>query len=516
MSSAVSHLKQLKAKLAELTGVEEIVGGREKKKKKDGGGKKPAPSSTNKEMKKETKLGMHVGINEDFGAWYSQVVVEAELIDYYDISGCYILRPYAFTQWEYIQEFFNKEIKKLGVENAYFPMFVSQSRLEAEKDHIEDFSPEVAWVTRSGDSELECPIAVRPTSETVMYPHYANWIRSHRDLPLLLNQWCNVVRWEFKHPTPFIRSREFLWQEGHTAHATKKACDEEVRTILDLYRQVYEDLLAVPVIPGVKSEKEKFAGGLYTTTVEAFVPYTGRGIQGATSHCLGQNFAKMFDITFENDKGGRSMVWQNSWGMTTRMLGVCYMVHGDDVGLRLPPRIAPIQVVIVTIPNSKLSEEKAQMLKGMFFVSRHKNRDFVFARLFLVPTLLPCVCDFIRVVDALFIKSRRLKIRITPLPIVHRSYRWVIMAWSRHFFFHFFLLVFFSLSHSLTHSRFQNQTQIMLKRSGNLSRIARMSASRRIPETTTRRDGSIRTGRLKAFRFVSSLDRGIWTTKRAF
>ncbi|CAL6394730.1 unnamed protein product [Bathycoccus prasinos] len=363
VSSAVSHLKQLKAKLAELTGVEEIVGGREKKKKKDGGGKKPAPSSTNKEMKKETKLGMHVGINEDFGAWYSQVVVEAELIDYYDISGCYILRPYAFTQWEYIQEFFNKEIKKLGVENAYFPMFVSQSRLEAEKDHIEDFSPEVAWVTRSGDSELECPIAVRPTSETVMYPHYANWIRSHRDLPLLLNQWCNVVRWEFKHPTPFIRSREFLWQEGHTAHATKKTCDEEVRTILDLYRQVYEDLLAVPVIPGVKSEKEKFAGGLYTTTVEAFVPYTGRGIQGATSHCLGQNFAKMFDITFENDKGGRSMVWQNSWGMTTRMLGVCYMVHGDDVGLRLPPRIAPIQVVIVTIPNSKLSEEKAQMLK---------------------------------------------------------------------------------------------------------------------------------------------------------
>ncbi|CAL6382266.1 unnamed protein product [Bathycoccus prasinos] len=364
VSSAVSHLKQLKAKLAELTGVEEIVGGREKKKKKDGGGKKPgAPSTTNKEMKKETKLGMHVGINEDFGAWYSQVVVEAELIDYYDISGCYILRPYAFTQWEYIQEFFNKEIKKLGVENAYFPMFVSQSRLEAEKDHIEDFSPEVAWVTRSGDSELECPIAVRPTSETVMYPHYANWIRSHRDLPLLLNQWCNVVRWEFKHPTPFIRSREFLWQEGHTAHATKKACDEEVRTILDLYRQVYEDLLAVPVIPGVKSEKEKFAGGLYTTTVEAFVPYTGRGIQGATSHCLGQNFAKMFDITFENDKGGRSMVWQNSWGMTTRMLGVCYMVHGDDVGLRLPPRIAPIQVVIVTIPNSKLSEEKAQMLK---------------------------------------------------------------------------------------------------------------------------------------------------------
>lgn len=361
VASAVLELKALKSALAELTGVEQ-TGGRESKKKAPKP-EKAKKESTNKEMKKETKLGMHVGINEDFGAWYSQVVVEAELIDYYDISGCYILRPYAFTQWEFIQQFFNQEIKKLGVENAYFPMFVSQSRLEAEKDHIEDFSPEVAWVTKSGDSDLECPIAVRPTSETVMYPHYANWIRSHRDLPLLLNQWCNVVRWEFKHPTPFIRSREFLWQEGHTAHATKKACDEEVRTILDLYRQVYEDMLAVPVIPGVKSEKEKFAGGLYTTTVEAFVPYTGRGIQGATSHCLGQNFAKMFDITFENDKGGRSMVWQNSWGMTTRMLGVCYMVHGDDVGLRLPPKIAPIQVVIVTIPNSKLSEEKAQMLK---------------------------------------------------------------------------------------------------------------------------------------------------------
>ena len=418
VAAAVIELKALKSALTELTGVEQ-TGGRAKKAPK---AKKEKKESTNKDMKKETKLGMHVGINEDFGAWYSQVVVEAELIDYYDISGCYILRPYAFTQWEFIHEFFNKEIKKLGVQNAYFPMFVSQSRLEAEKDHIEDFSPEVAWVTRSGDSELECPIAVRPTSETVMYPHYANWIRSHRDLPLLLNQWCNVVRWEFKHPTPFIRSREFLWQEGHTAHATKKACDEEVRTILDLYRQVYEDMLAVPVIPGVKSEKEKVAGGLYTTTVEAFVPQTGRGIQGATSHCLGQNFAKMFDITFENEKGGRSMVWQNSWGMTTRMLGVCYMVHGDDVGLRLPPKIAPIQVVIVTIPNSKLSEEKAQMLKGMFLV--FKNRFcFRASTVCLLPTLLPSVCDFIRVVDALIIKSRRLKIRITPLPIVYRSHR---------------------------------------------------------------------------------------------
>jgi prolyl-tRNA synthetase len=386
VSKLVKELKELKGRLVIVTGADEVngKGKREEKSSK----KKEKIESSNVHMKKETKLGMQVGIEEDFGQWYSQVVVESELIDYYDISGCYILRPYAFQQWEMIQEFFNKEIKKLGVQNAYFPMFVSQSRLEAEKDHIEDFSPEVAWVTRSGSTELECPIAVRPTSETVMYPHYANWIRSHRDLPLLLNQWCNVVRWEFKQPTPFIRSREFLWQEGHTAHATKAACDVEVRKILDLYRQVYEDLLAVPVIPGVKSEKEKFAGGLYTTTVEAFVPHTGRGIQGATSHCLGQNFAKMFDITFENEKGGRSMVWQNSWGMTTRMLGVCYMVHGDNVGLRLPPKIAPVQVIIVTIPNSKLTEEKAQMLKGT-------HAEFLFLARSLVMCIYICFFDHI-------------------------------------------------------------------------------------------------------------------------
>jgi prolyl-tRNA synthetase len=266
--------------------------------------------------------------------------------------------------WECIKDFFDAEIKKTGVENCYFPLFVSAARLEAEKDHIEDFAPEVAWVTRSGQSDLDIPIAVRPTSETVMYPQFANWIRSHRDLPLKLNQWCNVVRWEFKHPTPFIRSREFLWQEGHTAFTNKKDADAEVRHILELYRRVYEELLAVPVIPGVKSEKEKFAGGLYTTTVEAFVPATGRGIQGATSHCLGQNFAKMFDITFENATGGRSMAWQNSWGCTTRTIGVAVMVHGDDIGLVLPPRVAPLQAVVITIPNTKMSKEDTDRMKG--------------------------------------------------------------------------------------------------------------------------------------------------------
>ena len=331
------------------------------------GGKAP-PKKKEKDpaskAQKETGLGLSASRDDDFGAWYSQVVVAGELIEYYDISGCYILRPWAYSMWEQIKDFFDAEIKKEGVENCYFPLFVSEARLEAEKDHIEDFAPEVAWVTRSGQSELECPIAVRPTSETVMYPVIANWIRSHRDLPLKLNQWCNVVRWEFKHPTPFIRSREFLWQEGHTCFTNKGEADREVRRILELYRRVYEELLAVPVIPGVKSEKEKFAGGLYTTTVEAFVPATGRGIQGATSHCLGQNFAKMFQIEYENQKGGRSMVWQNSWGCTTRTIGVAIMVHGDDKGLVLPPRVAPVQVVLVTIPNSKASQEDKDRLNG--------------------------------------------------------------------------------------------------------------------------------------------------------
>ena len=239
-----------------------------------------------------TKLGLHAKKEEDFGEWYSQVVVESELISYYDVSGCYILRPGAYHIWEEIKNWFDAQIKAMGVQNAYFPLFITEDVLKTEANHVEGFAPEVAWVTKSGDSDLEKPIAIRPTSETVMYPHYAQWIRSHRDLPLRLNQWTNVVRWEFKHPTPFIRSREFLWQEGHTAFATKEEADQEVLAILELYKRVYEELLCVPVIKGTKSSKEKFAGADYTTTVEAFIPENGRGVQGATSHCLGQNFSK--------------------------------------------------------------------------------------------------------------------------------------------------------------------------------------------------------------------------------
>ncbi|KAJ3068542.1 hypothetical protein HDU98_008296 [Podochytrium sp. JEL0797] len=296
-------------------------------------------------------IGLTVKKNEDFPGWYTQVLIKTEMMDYYDVSGCYILRPWSFKIWAEIKKFFTAEIEEIGVEECYFPMFVSAKALNLEKDHVEGFAPEVAWVTKAGQSDLAEPIAVRPTSETIMYPAYAKWIQSHRDLPLRLNQWCNVVRWEFKNPQPFLRTREFLWQEGHTAFATKEESDAEVLEILELYRRVYEEVLAVPVVPGKKSENEKFAGGLYTTTVEGFIPTTGRAIQGATSHCLGQNFAKMFEISVEDaeQRGKRSFVWQNSWGLTTRTIGVMVMVHGDDKGLVLPPRCANIQVVVVPV-----------------------------------------------------------------------------------------------------------------------------------------------------------------------
>ncbi|KMZ75640.1 Proline--tRNA ligase [Zostera marina] len=310
-----------------------------------------------KEVKKETGLGLTNKKNDNFGEWYAEVVVSGEMIEYYDISGCYILRPWAMAIWENMQVFFDAEIKKMKIENCYFPLFVSESILQKEKDHIEGFAPEVAWVTKSGQSDLEVPIAIRPTSETVMYPYFSKWIRGHRDLPLKLNQWCNVVRWEFSNPTPFIRSREFLWQEGHTAFATKDEADQEVLDILELYRRIYEEYLAIPVVKGKKSELEKFAGGLYTTSVEAFIPNTGRGVQGATSHCLGQNFAKMFQIVFEDENREKALAWQNSWAYSTRTIGVMIMVHGDDKGLVLPPRVAAVQIIVIPVPYKDANTE---------------------------------------------------------------------------------------------------------------------------------------------------------------
>ncbi|XP_039913329.1 bifunctional glutamate/proline--tRNA ligase isoform X3 [Hirundo rustica] len=396
---AVKELLQLKAQYKSVAGVDykpvtaSGVDDKDKKKKEkdnksekqskqqkqnDGPKKEPLQGQSGNERssngsgegqgpKKQTRLGLEAKKEENLSEWFSQVITKAEMIEYYDVSGCYILRPWAHAIWEVIKDFFDGEIKKLGVENCYFPMFVSQAALETEKSHIADFAPEVAWVTRSGKTELAEPIAIRPTSETVMYPSYAKWVQSHRDLPIKLNQWCSVVRWEFKHPQPFLRTREFLWQEGHTAFATYEEAAEEVLQILDLYARVYEDLLAIPVVKGRKTEKEKFAGGDYTTTLEAFISASGRAIQGATSHHLGQNFSKMFEIVFEDPKkpGEKQFAYQNSWGITTRTIGVMTMIHGDNMGLVLPPRVACIQVVIIPcgITNSLSEEDRDALLK---------------------------------------------------------------------------------------------------------------------------------------------------------
>ncbi|XP_064504232.1 bifunctional glutamate/proline--tRNA ligase isoform X4 [Pseudopipra pipra] len=396
---AVKELLQLKAQYKSVAGVDykpvsaSGVDDKDKKKKEkenkfekqskqqkqnDGPKKEPLQGQSGNERssdgsgegqgpKKQTRLGLEVKKEENLSEWFSQVITKAEMIEYYDVSGCYVLRPWAHAIWEAIRDFFDAEIKKLGVENCYFPMFVSQAALEREKSHIADFAPEVAWVTRSGKTELAEPIAIRPTSETVIYPSYAKWVQSHRDLPIKLNQWCSVVRWEFKHPQPFLRTREFLWQEGHTAFATYEEAAEEVLQILDLYAQVYEDLLAIPVVKGRKTEKEKFAGGDYTTTLEAFISASGRAIQGATSHHLGQNFSKMFEIVFEDPKkpGEKQFAYQNSWGLTTRTIGVMTMIHGDNMGLVLPPRVACIQVVIIPcgITNSLSEEDRGALLK---------------------------------------------------------------------------------------------------------------------------------------------------------
>jgi len=364
ITAAVNVLLALKAEYKAQTGSDwKPAGGAPAKQEKQKKEVKPKEKPKVPEAG-QTRLGLEAKKEENLPEWYAQVLTKAEMLEYYDVSGCYILRPWSYTIWEAIKDFFDAEIKKLGVQNCYFPIFVSHAALEKEKDHIADFAPEVAWVTKSGDSDLAEPIAIRPTSETVMYPAYAKWIQSYRDLPIKLNQWNNVVRWEFKHPQPFLRTREFLWQEGHTAFATFNEAKEEVMTILDLYRRIYEELLAIPVVRGKKTEKEKFAGGDYTTTVEAFISVAGRAIQGATSHHLGQNFSKMFDLTFENpETGEKEFVFQNSWGITTRTIGVMVMVHSDNSGLVLPPRVACLQAVIVPCGlNNKMKEEDRKAL----------------------------------------------------------------------------------------------------------------------------------------------------------
>ena len=294
-------------------------------------------------------VGVTFKKSENFSEWYTEVILKSGLADYAPIKGCMIIREDAVAMWEKIQEILNRKIKATGHRNVYFPMFIPEGFLKKEAEHFEGFTPEVAWVTHGGDTQLEEKLAVRPTSETIMYATFAKWIRSWRDLPLKINQWCNIVRWETKATKLFLRTREFLWQEGHTAHASKEEAEKEVVYALGEYRDVIESYLAIPVMTGIKSDSEKFAGADYTTALEAMMP-DGKALQMGTSHNLGQHFAKVFDIKFIGEDEKDHYVWQTSWGLTTRTIGALVMIHGDDKGLVLPPKIAPVHVVIVPIP----------------------------------------------------------------------------------------------------------------------------------------------------------------------
>ena len=287
--------------------------------------------------------------SEDFSRWYTDVIRRAELADYSPVKGCMVIRPYGYAIWELMQAGLDRRFKETGHVNAYFPLFIPESLLRKEAAHVEGFAPEVAWVTRGGDETLEEPLVVRPTSEAIIGTMYSKWVQSWRDLPILINQWANVVRWE-KVTRLFLRTTEFLWQEGHTAHETEEEAEAEARRMLGVYKEFLETELAVPVLDGRKTESEKFAGAAHTYSVEALMG-DGRALQAGTSHHLGQNFAKVFDITFQARDKSVQYVWQTSWGMTTRLIGAAIMVHGDDSGLILPPRIAPYQVVIVPIPR---------------------------------------------------------------------------------------------------------------------------------------------------------------------
>lgn len=286
--------------------------------------------------------------DDDFDRWYVDVVKRAELADDAPVRGCKVIRPYGYALWENMQSALDKRFKATGVQNAYFPMFIPQSFMEREAQHVEGFAPEVAWVTRGGRHELEEPLAVRPTSEAIICHMYSQWVQSYRDLPILINQWCSVVRWENR-PRAFLRTSEFLWQEGHTCHATAEEAETRTKMMLDVYRDFVETELAIPVIPGVKSESEKFAGAVRTYTIEAMMGGKRWALQSGTSHFLGENFAKAFDIEFLDADGVRKHAFSTSWGLSHRTIGAIVMVHGDDAGLKLPPRVAPIQAVLVPI-----------------------------------------------------------------------------------------------------------------------------------------------------------------------
>ncbi len=288
---------------------------------------------------------------ENFSKWYTDVILKTQMVDYGPVKGTMVIRPYGFRIWELIQEQLDARFKETGHQNAYFPMLIPKALLEKEAEHVEGFAPEVAWVTKGGNETLAEPLVVRPTSETIICQMYSQWVQSWRDLPLKLNQWCNVMRWE-KSTRPFLRTSEFLWQEGHTIHATEEEAQEETMRMINIYRDFAENVLAMPVIVGQKSDKERFAGAVATYSMEAMMQ-DGQALQAGTSHNLGQHFAKVFDIKFLDKDGVQKYVHQTSWGVSTRLIGGLIMVHSDDRGLVLPPRVAPIEAVVLPIAMHK-------------------------------------------------------------------------------------------------------------------------------------------------------------------
>src|SRR5437868_1258013 len=307
---------------------------------------------------------------EAFSRWYIAAIRRSEVADYFEpVGGTMVIRPYGFTLWENMQAALDRRFKATGHKNAYFPLFVPESFLRREAKHVEGFAPEVAWVTMAGGEELQERLAIRPTSETIFGHFYSKWIQSWRDLPVLTNQWANIVRWE-KRTSFFLRTTEFLWQEGHTAHRTADEAQEETMRMLGVYADFAETECALPVVRGAKTASERFAGADATYSIEALMP-DGKALQSGTSHFLGQNFARAFDITFLDQHGQRNLVWTTSWGMSTRILGGMIMMHGDDAGLILPPRVAPIQVIVVPIPArseeeiTRVSDAVAHVLKGL-------------------------------------------------------------------------------------------------------------------------------------------------------
>ena len=306
-------------------------------------------------MNKE--VGITASKNDDFSEWYTQVVIKAELADYAPVKGLIVLRPDGYSIWESIKESLDKKLKETGHRNGFLPVLIPESLLGKEKKHFEGFNPEVFWVTQSGDSEIGDRLALRPTSETLAYSLYSKWIKSWRDLPLKINFWNSALRAEITGTKPFLRTSEFLWQEGHTVHATQDEAENEVMEILNIYKKTIEEELAIPVITGKKSEKDKFVGAVYTTTLESLMP-DGKALQMGTSHFLGQNFSKPFDVKYLDENNNETFAWQTSWGVSWRLIGGMIMTHSDDKGLVLPPKVSPIQVVIIPIYYSKEDREK--------------------------------------------------------------------------------------------------------------------------------------------------------------